>query len=181
MEDLKNISKTISYLLRHKPGDLVMSEDGYVAVDALLSTLKISMDDLEIVVNENNKKRFSFNDDKTLIRANQGHTIPNITIPFEKITTGTITMYHGTSIKNIDSIKKHGLVPMNRLYVHMSDNLDVAKEVGLRYAKKKDDLIIFECKTGALIGAGIDVFVSENGVYQIKHVPYNLLKIVNLK
>jgi putative RNA 2'-phosphotransferase len=159
-----------------------MSEDGYVFVTDLLTKLDIDMSDLEIIVNENNKQRFSFYDkEKILIRANQGHTIPGITIDFEKVTTGIITMYHGTSIKNIDSIKKQGLIPMNRLYVHLTDNLDVAKEVGLRYAKKKENLIIFECKSGALIGAGIDVYVSENGVYQVKQIPFNLLKQVNLK
>lgn len=34
------------------------------------------MDMLEEIVRTDNKQRYSFNEDKTLIRANQGHSIP---------------------------------------------------------------------------------------------------------
>lgn len=36
------------------------------------------MDILEKIVKEDNKQRYSFNDDKTLIRANQGHSVKEI-------------------------------------------------------------------------------------------------------
>ena len=37
---------------------------------------KVSLRDLERIVTEDNKTRYSFNDSKTKIRTNQGHSIP---------------------------------------------------------------------------------------------------------
>ncbi len=37
------------------------------------------------VVDNNDKKRFSFNDDLTLIKANQGHSV-NVALAFQEIT-----------------------------------------------------------------------------------------------
>jgi putative RNA 2'-phosphotransferase len=37
---------------------------------------KINMEILEEIVTTDNKQRYNFNTDKTLIRANQGHSIP---------------------------------------------------------------------------------------------------------
>ena len=78
----KNISKFLSLVLRHKPQtlDLVLDENGWADVNTLLERMDresktITFEELEYVVDNNDKKRFAFNEDKTRIRASQGHSI----------------------------------------------------------------------------------------------------------
>ena len=87
---LKEISKFISLILRHKPETIgiKLDEHGWANVDELIAgiakTEEFNMDMLEEIVRTDEKKRYSFNEDKTLIRANQGHSIP-VDVELEKI------------------------------------------------------------------------------------------------
>jgi putative RNA 2'-phosphotransferase len=70
----KSISKFLSLILRHKPEQLgiTLDENGWTSVTILLERINVdnyslSMVELEEVVATNNKKRFAFNEDKTLI------------------------------------------------------------------------------------------------------------------
>ena len=76
------ISKYIILILRHKPEEigLKLDEHGYLSVLDLIDGINksykgFSMDDLERIVREDSKGRYSFNEDKNKIRANQGHSI----------------------------------------------------------------------------------------------------------
>ena len=73
----KSLSKFLSLVLRHKPETIGLKLDanGWADVSEILRGMKISMTALEKVVAENDKQRFSFNADKTKIRANQGHSV----------------------------------------------------------------------------------------------------------
>ena len=75
-------SKFLSLILRHKPETigLKLDSNGWVNVIELLNQMnkngrQLNMSELEYVVETNNKKRFEFNDDKTKIRASQGHSL----------------------------------------------------------------------------------------------------------
>ena len=80
---LKETSKFISLILRHKPETIgiTLDEHGWANVDELIAgiakTHPIDMTILEQIVAEDEKQRYSFNEDKTMIRANQGHSIPD--------------------------------------------------------------------------------------------------------
>lgn len=81
--DYARISKFISLVLRHKPEEIgiVLDEHGWANVDELMDALntkkkQIDMEILEEIVRTDEKQRYSLNEDKTLIRANQGHSIP---------------------------------------------------------------------------------------------------------
>ena len=83
MKDLKKTSVFISLILRHKPEAIGISldEHGWASVEELINGInkadgyRINMETLEEIVRTDNKQRYSFNEDKTLIRANQGHSI----------------------------------------------------------------------------------------------------------
>ena len=70
----KEISKYISLILRHKPEviGITLDEHGWANVDELIAgvsmTHPIDMAVLEQIVSEDEKQRYSFNEDKTLIR-----------------------------------------------------------------------------------------------------------------
>ena len=82
MEKTDRLSKFISLVLRHNPdaAHVTLDEHGWANVEELLAGIqstgrKIDMEILEEIVATDNKQRYSFNQDKTLIRANQGHSI----------------------------------------------------------------------------------------------------------
>ena len=109
-----NVSKKLSYVLRHNPESigLKMKPGGWVDVEQLLKGMSINMGTLEQIVSEDNKQRYSFSDDKTMIKANQGHSI-DIDMSFERAYP-TAVLYHGTAQRLIESIEAEGIKSMSR-------------------------------------------------------------------
>ena len=106
------------------------------------------MEILEEIVRTDNKQRYSFNEDKTLIRANQGHSIPVDVEPEEK--TPPDILYHGTGLKYTESIERQGLIPKSRLYVHLSSDCDTAVKVGQRHGKP----VVYKVDAGKMAADG---------------------------
>jgi putative RNA 2'-phosphotransferase len=82
MKSDKSLSKFVSLILRHRPEEIGISldEHGWADVGKLIAGMNknetvISMEKLEQIVAEDEKGRYSFNEDKTKIRANQGHSV----------------------------------------------------------------------------------------------------------
>ena len=139
--NLQSISRYISLILRHKPEviGITIDEHGWANVEELIQGIEknnpgFNKEILEEIVRTNNKQRYSFNDDKTLIRANQGHSIP-VDVELEEKEPPKI-LYHGTGEKYISSIDQNGLIPKSRLYVHLSKDVETAKAVGKRHGKE---------------------------------------------
>lgn len=172
----RDTSKFISLILRHKPETIGINLDeyGWANVDDLIigvnKTHPLDMVGLERIVAEDEKQRYSFNDDKTLIRANQGHSIP-VDVELEKVEPPEI-LYHGTGEKFVASIDEQGLIPKSRLYVHLSDDEDTARKVGQRHGKP----VIYTVKSGEMYRAGIVFYRSVNGVWLTKAVPVKYLE-----
>lgn len=178
-EEVK-ISKFVSLVLRHKPENigLTLLKDGWANVHELIEKIKatgrnMDKDILERVVLYNDKKRFSFNENHTLIRANQGHSI-NVDLGFEEKEPPEI-LFHGTSIDNIDSIKQEGINKMNRLHVHLSLTEDIAKKVGERHGKPA----IIKINSKQMYEDGIKFYLSENKVWLCDYVdPKYIIDII---
>lgn len=179
--NLTEISKYMAMLLRHKPekGNLKLDKEGYTDVESLLKALDIDFDTLEQIVVNDSKQRYSFNKDKTRIRANQGHSVSNVHIHFKEYTP-TKPLYHGTALKYKDGINKKGLISMNRQYVHLSQDIETAKSVGMRHAKNIGNLIIFEIDCKNMIKDGYKFFISDNNVVLTERVPKKYLKLVQI-
>ena len=161
----------ISLILRHKPEAIGISldEHGWADVDDLLAgiqqTRPFSREDLEEIVKTDSKQRYSFNEDKTLIRANQGHSIP-VDVELEEIMPPKV-LYHGSAEKYVTFIEQEGLIPKSRLYVHLSKDVDTALKVGKRHGKAIAYLIDAE----KMAQDGYKFYLSVNGVWLTKAVP----------
>ena len=171
--DLTKTSKFISLILRHKPETIgiELDEHGWANVDELLKGVNIDFETLEKIVREDEKGRYSFNEDKTKIRANQGHSI-NVDVELEEKIPPDV-LYHGTGQKYVDSINKIGLIPKTRLYVHMTEDLEVAKITGERHGK----LAIYEIDAKQMAKNGIKFYKSVNNVWLTKNVDAKYLKL----
>ena len=175
---LNETSKFIALILRHKPEAIGISldEHGWANVSELIEGIKkqqpFDMAMLEEIVATDNKQRYSFNDDKTLIRANQGHSIPvDVELPEKEPPE---FLWHGTGEKYTESIDKIGLIPKSRLYVHLSDNIETAQTVGKRHGKH----VIYKVNSGQMAKDGYVFYLSVNGVWLTKEVPTKYLKKV---
>lgn len=174
--NLTIVSKFLALILRHKPEELglTLDEQGWCKVDELVKAFKTKFSDftfetLNEIVRTDEKGRYSFNEDKTLIRAVQGHSTKAVNISFEEIDWNSLEhpIYHGTGEKYIDSIYKEGILPKSRNYVHLSGDIETAKKVGSRHGKP----VILQIDSKMMNNRGIKLFRSENGVYLVDKVP----------
>lgn len=175
--NLTNISKFISLILRHKPEKIgiTLDEHGWANVEDLINGVNkehpFNFEMLEEIVATDNKQRYSFNEDKTLIRANQGHSI-QVDVELEEAVPPEC-LYHGTGEKYRKNICEIGLIPKSRLYVHLSDDRFTAWSVGKRHGTP----IIFCINARKMYEDGFKFYLSKNGVWLTKHVPTSYFTI----
>lgn len=175
---LIKISKYLSRHLRHDPDGLglILAPGGWVGVDDLLAACAhcrfgLSRAELEEVVAQNSKQRFSFDPDGTRIRANQGHSVE---VDLQLLPAAPPdTLYHGTGHQTADIIGRAGLDKMRRHHVHLSADLETARAVGARHGRP----VIFTVDAAAMARAGHLFFRSDNGVWLTDAVPPEFLHL----
>lgn len=176
MSEKDNIGKYLALILRHKPETIgiQLDEHGWARVDELIAgiarTHAFNLEMLEEIVRTDSKQRYSFNEDKTMIRANRGHSI-NVDVELKETLPPDI-LWHGTGEKYVQSIEQTGLIPKSRLYVHLSADPDTAKTVGSRHGKP----VIYQVDAKAMVEDGYPFYISANGVWLTKEVPIKYLK-----
>lgn len=176
---LDKVSRLLSLVLRHDPVKigLVLDANGWADVDQLLRQLAlrkmpITRDDLQTIVDTNDKKRFAFNPEGTKLRASQGHSV-SVELGIAASVPPN-TLYHGTATKFLVPIRKEGLIKRTRQHVHLSEHADTAAKVGSRHGRS----VVFWVDAKAMQEAGHAFFCSENGVWLTDHVPAQYLKLI---
>jgi putative RNA 2'-phosphotransferase len=171
-----SISKLLSLVLRHKPETINISldEHGWTNVQDLLVQLNknnyaITLEMLKYVVESNSKSRFSFNDDKTKVRANQGHSV-DVDLQYEPKEPPEV-LYHGTAQRFLESIMKTGLQKKERHHVHLSADTQTAIAVGQRYGKP----VLLKIQAREMAVRGHLFYLSENKVWLTDHVPFEYI------
>jgi len=178
-ERRKKLSKTLSYYLRHAPGEIGLSlmEGGYVWVDELLDALAevkgvhIHSAELDYIVAKCEKQRFAYSIDGEKIRANQGHSV-EVDLHLEELKPPAV-LYHGTVERFLMSIFEHGLKKMDRHHVHLSADRETAVKVGRRRGKP----IVLEVDAGRMQEDAHKFWVSDNGVWLADSVPAKYLTL----
>lgn len=162
----------MSLVLRHKPQEigLLLDENGWASVSEFLSKMNakgtvLDFESLEEIVLTNDKKRFAFNEDKTKIRASQGHSV-EINLDLKEITPPE-SLFHGTVEKFLPEIKNKGLLKMSRQHVHLSTDKETAIKVGSR----RGNPVILIIDSSKMHQDGYLFYQSENGVWLTDNVP----------
>ena len=175
---LDSMSKFISLILRHQPEiiGITLDEHGWAEVDELIAgvskTRPLTMEMLEEIVRTDSKQRYSFSGDKRLIRANQGHSV-KVDVELPEVIPPEL-LYHGTAERFLPSIMEQGLLPISRLYVHLSKDEQTAVKVGSRHGKP----VVLAVDAGQMTRDGHTFWLSVNGVWLTKAVPVQYLKRV---
>ncbi|TQF02937.1 RNA 2'-phosphotransferase [Kitasatospora acidiphila] len=169
---LVKTSKMLAKILRHDPDRIGIELDGggWVSVDILLAALarkgnRLTREQLDHVVANNNKKRFAYSEDGTRIRASQGHTI-EVDLGLEAVPPPAV-LYHGTAEPSVAAIFREGLRPMRRQDVHLSADVETATRVGARHGRP----VVLRVDAAGLAAAGHLFRRSANGVWLTDTVP----------
>ncbi|WP_027088924.1 RNA 2'-phosphotransferase [Thomasclavelia saccharogumia] len=179
MNDLTKMGKYLSLILRHKPEiiGIELDDHGWAEVSALIEGINktgryIDKEILDKIVETNNKKRYQYNVNQTKIRANQGHSI-NVDVELQEKSPPNL-LYHGTAKKSLENIKKSGIKKMERLYVHLSKDVETAKNVGKRHGLP----VVLVIDTKAMVKDGYIFYYSNNGVWLCDDIDYKYVKKV---
>lgn len=171
------VSKFLALVLRHKPEEIGLHLDahGWAQVDELLQAVSrkgcpLDFSRLNSIVENNDKKRFQFNDDRSKIRAAQGHST-DIDLNLKPVQPPGL-LYHGTATRFVDSIKQLGLQKQKRHHVHLSARIETAIEVGKRYGKP----LVLNVNSRQMSADGYQFFLSDNSVWLTDHVPVQYIE-----
>jgi putative RNA 2'-phosphotransferase len=169
------VSKMMSYILRHDPSKygIALDESGYTEIETLINALKesfpwVRMEHVEEITRTSPKKRFEISGKK--IRAQYGHSIK--VNPVSEEVAPPEYLFHGTSPEFIENIKKEGLMSMNRLWVHLTCEKELAILVGKRHHKNP---VILRVKALEAFKRGI-CFRKEGEIYISGNIPAELIE-----
>jgi len=179
MQDLKTqVSRYLSYLLRHNPEDLSMDDRGFVEFGQVLAKVKgrfpsVDQSLLMRIVDESERKRFEIVDNK--IRALYGHTI-DVLVDLKEDNAVSV-LYHGTTPQAAQQILEEGLKPMRRRWIHLSPTPEIAQEVGRR---RTSNPVILEINVFEARKSGVKFYEATDKVYVCEYVPTRHIKKLSL-
>ncbi|MBW6411913.1 RNA 2'-phosphotransferase [Clostridium weizhouense] len=175
------LSKEISYALRHAPWEyeLELDENGWVSVEQLLTALKenskwesVTTEDLDHIIESSDKKRHELVDGK--IRALYGHSIPRKIV--KESAEPPAILFHGTARRFLESIENKGLLPKGRQYVHLSNDIETALQVG----KRRDDKpTILEIDAKRAWDEGVKFYLGNDKVWLGDNIPSKYIKVTS--
>lgn len=171
------LSKLMSYILRHNPGEfeLLLDSDGFVQLEELITAVQkdklwndVNQEIIEQVVSECEKQRYEIVGTK--IRARYGHTRTNVSYSAKMPPN---ILYHGTNSKVISHILHTGLKPMKRQYVHLSETTKFATLAG----KRRGDLVLVLVDALRAHEAGVKFYPAGGEVWLSDEIPPPFIKI----
>lgn len=175
-DDTTKLSKFLSYVLRHRPEaiGLQLREGGWVSVDALLAAAArhgtaMTFDRLAEIVATNDKRRYAFNEDRTMIRAVQWHSV-EVDLGYAAVAPPAV-LYHGTVERFVAAILREGIRRGRRHHVHLSAERETAVKVGARRGRPVNLTI----DAAAMHDEGHAFYRADNGVWLVDHVPPRFL------
>ncbi len=123
------VSKLLSLMLRHRPEEFGVAVDryGFADLEAVVCALQerdahLRLNDIESVVYDSEKQRFEIVEGR--IRARYGHSF-EIDLGIDPVEPPEY-LYKGVHLREADGVLAEGLKPVDRQYVHLSFQADVA-------------------------------------------------------
>lgn len=182
--ELNKISRKLSKILRHDPYPFKISKDGWVSTKDIIEHYNITLDDLIYIVETNDKKRFSLNEDNTLICANQGHSngiAENKEYVLITEEPEDLILYHGTDNIAAHLIKNDVLKPGNRQHVHWTPNINLAKKrANQRSTWNNSNPVLITLKIKTYLNNKGKLYLSDNNVYLTPEVKPIFLNFINI-
>lgn len=178
---LVKLSKFLALILRHQPERfaLALDEEGWASLPEVMEILKglpnfrwATRGDVMAIVEggtDDDKRRFEVAGDR--IRARYGHSLAQ-PIRYTPCKPPRV-LYHGTSPDALPLIRREGLKPMERQYVHLSPDRETAKHVGARHDEPP---VVLTVRAAEAHAAGIEFYQADEAVYLAERVPIEFVE-----
>ena len=168
-------SKRIAYVLRHKPESIgiTLDSDGWTEIVPLLHYLGMSRDELQDIVDTDDKGRYSIKGSK--IRANQGHSVKDVMAVDLTPFPPPPVLFHGTTWETYLTIRDTGgIKKMGRHHVHLSPDQQTARKVAQRWRGQQPIVLWIDSEQMHLNGHKF--FLSDNGIWMTDYVPLEYIR-----
>ena len=186
---LAKLGKFLALILRHQPERfaLELDDEGWARLPEVMEILRglpnfrwATRADVMALVEEgvgDGKRRFQVEGKR--IRACYGHSIAQ-PIRYESCAPPPI-LYHGAAPDALETIRREGLEPMGRQYVHLAPAADTAigstelttSRVGARHAEPP---VVVTVRAAEAHAAGVEFYRADEAVYLAKRVPVEFLE-----
>ena len=178
---LVKLSKFLALILRHQPERfaLELDEEGWARLPEVMEILRglpnfrwATRADLMALVEGvagDDTRRFQVEGKR--IRARYGHSIAQ-PIRYEPCAPPPI-LYHPTSPDALEAIRREGLRPMERQYVHLAPDAETAIRVGARHDERP---VVVTVRAAEARAAGVEFYRADEAVYLAKRVPVEFLE-----
>jgi putative RNA 2'-phosphotransferase len=152
--------------LRHSPHrfGLTLDEHGWTSLPALAAALRVTVSDVESAVALPGKRRYEIDGDR--VRARYGHSVAERVE--QVVAEPPETLFHGTTADAAEAIRRDGLRPMSRQYVHLSADVETAVQVGSR---RRRELVVLRVAAGRAWRDGVTFYDAGRGVWLADTVP----------
>jgi putative RNA 2'-phosphotransferase len=152
--DPARLVRTIGFALRHNPAHfgLDLDEAGWVSLEDLVIALRFHRYDWALLDEPlfqaviDGSDRFEIRDSR--IRATYGHSIELGKPP--PVAAPPPMLFHGTTEDALDAIRREGLKPMRRRFVHLTSDPEYAMQVA--NAKQSHTVVIVRAATANIAG-----------------------------
>lgn len=181
MANHTKLSKFMSMVLRHRAQEfgIELDKEGFTDVGALYEVVQkrynnaYSYDDLiRVATTPGSDLKMRFELRGMRIRARYGHNKRVQAVSYEPVEPPEL-LYHGTATDALDSIRKDGLQPRQRQYVHMATTTERALSVGARHGTP----ILLQVRALEAYHDGIVFYHPEDEHYLADHIPAKYLLI----
>ena len=186
----RTMGTKICYALRHNPRKLqldMQKKGAWVDAIQLISRFNARYTDKPFYLNlpvllelvrTDGKQRYGVKKqgNQLFIRCNQGHSIPWIEMEYQVMQPPEY-LYHGTSWGFMSSIQAEGLKPMERQMVHLSWDVETARQVGGR-KKRYGDIAILRIAAQKRWQDGGMFYLSENNIWLADKIEAKYLQVM---
>ena len=137
--------RTFLHALRHDPWKygLELDDEGWALVEDVLLAVRFShyrwdsleWHDVEAMIGIRGTDRLQIQDGR--IRATYGHSVPLTMLPPAVIPPEIL--FHGTAMETFPEISRHGLQPIHRQFVHLTEDASYAGQIS---ALRTDGIVL---------------------------------------
>ncbi|MBL7062818.1 MAG: RNA 2'-phosphotransferase [Anaerolineae bacterium] len=177
---LIKLGKFLALILRHQPERfaLELDDEGWTSLPEVMEILRglpnfrwATRADVMQVIEEgtgDGKRRFEVQGNR--IRARYGHSLAR-PIRYEPCAPPPF-LYHGTSPDALETIRREGLRPMERQYIHLSPDRETVIRVGARHT---DHPVVLTVRAAEAHAEGVEFYRADEAVYLAKQIPREFL------
>lgn len=178
---LERAARWVVWALRHDPKEagIEVDREGFALVTDIIKAARsfkhtLTAEAVENIVAADSKQRLEYSTNRLKLRAAQGHSF-EVDLSEQRAEPPEL-LFHGTATHVIDAIRRDGLRPQRRQYVHLSHELETATKVGSRHGTP----VILSVKAGEMSRSGAVFLRASNGVWLVGEVPPTAIDWENL-